>query len=345
MLRVGITGTGKIAKTHARALARLPDAKLTAVVNHRPESMAEFAAAFDVAEQYPAVEALLAAKSVDALVVATPNVFHAAETIQALDAGLPVLVEKPMAVSASEAGEMVAASERAAVPLMVAQNWRFDQEVCWLREQVAAGRLGEIVRTRGYGAKANRGPAGWYETRQYAGGGALLDMGIHALDTARFLLGNPLPMTVFAVSGAYYRQIDVEDTAVMMVRWMNAGCTYIEAGNWQPWSDGPDAATELYGTLGFGQVFPTRLAFPAAEMSQLEIIEGPFAPREKHIQQQMYDDQMAHFVSCVRSGAWPESSGVQGWINMRILEAAYQSAKSGDSVRIEWSEGDGSQAG
>ncbi len=81
---------------------------------------------------------------------------------------------------------------------MVAHCWRFRDEVIAMRDRVASGELGDVVRTHGYGVHAGWGPSGWFTDPELAGGGALVDMGVHAIDTARFLLGDPEPEGVCA---------------------------------------------------------------------------------------------------------------------------------------------------
>ena len=91
---------------------------------------------------------MLAAGDVDALVICTPNAFHATEALAALEAGVPVLVEKPMAMNAIEAMVMHEAAERTGVPLMIAHCWRFDEEARWLRDRIDDGGLGRPIRAR-----------------------------------------------------------------------------------------------------------------------------------------------------------------------------------------------------
>jgi len=328
-LRIAFTGTGFIARVHAQAARKIPDVELTAVVNHRRESMAAFAAEFGIPRQYPDVADLLADGGVDALVVCTPNYLHAPQTIAALEAGVHVMVEKPMAMNATEAEAMVAASQKSGALLMVAHCWRFDPEVRWLRGQVEAGRLGRIVRTKGYGVHVNWGPAGWFTQKRFAGGGALADMGIHALDTARFLLGDPQPVSVYARIGTHYGAYDVDDTGVLIVNWDNGAVSVIESGWWQPYADGPEAATQLYGTAGFGRLFPTHLVLGGVA------VDSGFPPvREPHCPQSMYDDQMACFVDCIRQGRVPVPGGAEGLLNMKVVDAAYQSSQTGEVVKI-----------
>ena len=197
-LRMAFTGAGHISRVHARAAQSIEGIELAAIVNHRPESMAEYAAQFGISRQYATVADLLADGDVDILSVNTPNYLHAPQTLAALEAGVHVMVEKPMAMNTTEAEAMQRASEQSSAKLMVAHCWRFDEEVNWLKRQIDSGRLGKILRTRGYGVHVNWGPGGWFVEAQLAGGGALADMGVHAIDAARYLLGDPQPLSVYA---------------------------------------------------------------------------------------------------------------------------------------------------
>jgi len=329
-LKLAFTGTGYISKIHARAAQKLEGVELVAVVNHRPESMAAFAAEFDIPRQYADVGALLQDGDVDAISVNTPNYLHAPQTVTALEAGVHVMVEKPMAMDAVEAAAMMDAAVKSGARLMVAHCWRFDPEALWLREQVQAGRLGRIVRTKGYGVHVNWGPSGWFTQKEFAGGGAMADMGIHALDTARFLLGDPQPVSVYARIGTHYKDFDVDDTGVVIVNWDSGATSYIESGWWQPHADGPEASTQLYGTAGLGQLFPTYL-----ELAESGRVDPGFpAVRDPHCPQSMYHAQMAYFVDRIHSGRTPKPGGLEGWINMRVVDAAYESTRTGKVVRL-----------
>jgi len=218
---------------------------------------------------------------------------------------------------------------------MVAHCWRFDKEINWLREQVKSGKLGKIIRTKGYGIHTNWGPSGWFTKKDTAGGGALADMGIHALDTARYLQGDPQPISVYAHLGTFYKDFDVDDTGIIIVKWDNGSVSYIESGWWQLHMDGPEASTQLYGTQAFGSVFPTRLEIPDPAKQRIKQIDGGFPyPREEHCPQEMYDDQLAYFKECVRTKKTPVSGGLEGLINMKIVDAAYESARTGQVVEI-----------
>jgi predicted dehydrogenase len=334
-LKLAFTGTGYISKIHARAAQGLPEVELAAVVNHRPESLAEFAAEYAIPRQYATVADLLAAGQVDALVISTPNYLHAPETIAALKAGVHVMVEKPMALNAPEAKEMIAASQRSGARLMVAHCWRFDEEVLWVEEQIDNDRIGPVTRTKGYGVHVHWGPSGWFTERQFAGGGALADMGIHAIDTARFLLGDPQPLSVYAHIGTYYKGFDVDDTGIIIVNWDNGVTSYVESGWWQPHADGPEASTQLYGLKGMAHLFPTGLVLTTAQEKELNNIDPGFAPvRNPHCPQAMYDAQLAYFVDCIETNSVPSPGSVEGLINMKIVDAAYKSAETGQVVDL-----------
>ena len=333
--RIATSGAGYIARLHALSARQLPEVELTAVVNHRPETAAKFAAEFGIQRTYASVDELLREGGVDALLVNTPNYLHAAETIAALRAGVHVMVEKPMAMNAAEAKAMVAAARASGAQLMVAHCFRFEEEARWLRAQVAAGRLGRIIRTKGYGVHVAWGPSGWFTQKELAGGGAMADMGIHAIDTARYLLGDPLPLSVYARIDTCYGDFDVDDTGVVIVNWESGATSYIESGWWQPHSDGSCAATQLYGTGGFGQIYPTYLDIMRLKPTQREHVDSGFAPQEQYgAPQAMYTAQLAHFLNCTRTGQAPEASGEVGLVNMQIVDAAYESARTRQVVSL-----------
>ncbi len=335
-LRMAFAGVGYIARVHAKAAKAIEDVDLVAAVNHRNETLDAFADEFGIPRRYTRIEDMLADGDVDAVIVSTPNYLHAPQTIAALEAGVHVMVEKPMAMNAPEAEEMVEAGERSGALLMVAHCWRFDREVLWLKEQVDAGRIGRIVRTTGYGVHVHWGPGGWFTEKRFAGGGSLADMGIHAIDTARFLLGDPEPVSVYARVGTYFGDYDVDDTDVMIIQWDNGAFSYIESGWWQPHSDGPEAATRLFGTEGYGSVLPTLLELPNRKEKRVEVVESGFRfPREDHGDQRMYDEQMRYFVESVRIGRKPVPGGDEGLVNMRIVDAAYESARTNRVVEIK----------
>jgi len=333
-MKIAFAGAGYIINIHAKAAKAQKDVELAAVVEKYSDKAEALAQKFRIKNRYETVEQMLKAGGVDALVIGAPNFLHAPQAIAALKAGVHVMVEKPMAMNAREAAKMMEASAKSGAKLMVAHCWRFDEDVLWLKKE--AKKLGRIIRTKGIGVHTHWGPAGWFTQKQFAGGGALADMGIHALDTARFLLGDPKPVSVYAKIGTYYKDFDVDDTGVIIVEWDNGAISYVESGWWQPHADGPEAATQLYGTTGFGQLFPTQLELPNAKTQKVEVVKSGFKfPRKEHCPQSMYDAQMAHFVDCIRKNKTPIPGAMEGLVNMKVVDAAYKSSKVGKVVTIK----------
>ena len=330
MIKIAITGAGYIANIHAAASKSIPDVELVAVVEKYPKIAKPFINKYGIPHYFKTIDALIKETKIDALIIGTPNYLHSSQAVAALQSGIHVMVEKPMAMNAREAYKMLSVSQNSGALLMIAHCWRFDPEVLWLRKKVASGSLGKIIRTKGYGVHELWGPSGWFTQRKFAGGGALADMGIHALDTARFLLGDPLPESVYARIGTYYKDYDVDDTGILIVNWVGGAVSYIESGWWQPHTDGPEASTQLYGSEGFGQIYPTYIR----KQSELDDPGFPF-PRVDHAPQSLYNDQMKYFIQCIRDNLTPNPGAIEGWINMKVIDAAYRSAKTGKVITVE----------
>ena len=308
-MKVALFGCGWIQDFHARGVAACGE-EVAVVANHREETARAFAERHGIAEVTTDWEAVAADPAIDAVVIGTPNALHAPQAIAALGAGKHVLVEKPMAVSVAECDAMIAAARGSGAALMVAHCWRFHPDVLAMRDRIVAGELGEVVKTRGYGVHAGWGPSGWFVERALAGGGALPDMGVHAIDTARFLLSDPSPVRVCAAIGTRYGDYEVDDDGILLISWSQGTNSVVESGWWQPHKEGLEAETEVYGTGGYARIFPR---------------EEPSEDYE-HCTQPMYTAQMREFFGAIDDGRQPLPSGEDGRAVIEIVEAAYASA-------------------
>ena len=219
-----------------------------------------------------------------------------------------------IAETADETGKLV----------MVGHMWRFDREVDHIKKAVEAGRLGKIVKTKGYGIHVNWGPAGWFTDKELAGGGALADMGVHAIDTVRYILGDPEPRTVYAEIGTFYGDYDVDDSGILVITWDNGTISIIESGWWHPHMDGPEAGTRLFGTKGYASVFPTFLKFKEEDSREDFQLPGP--PKSEHCDQSIYTRQMEYFINCIRTRDLPSPGLREGQTVLNIVDAAYRSS-------------------
>ncbi len=205
-LRWGLIGTGWIADRFAADLAFTDSGRVVAVGSRRIETVNRFADRFDIPNRHASYEALVADPEVDVVYVATPHPLHHPDTLLALGAGKPVLVEKPFTMNAAEARELVAAARAEKLFLMEAMWTRFLPHIAEIRRLLAGGVLGEIVTV-----SADHGQ--WFakdpDFRLFApelGGGALLDLGIYPVSFASMLLGTP--STVVALIDPAFTGVD-----------------------------------------------------------------------------------------------------------------------------------------
>lgn len=201
-IRWGILGTGSIAAQFARGLAELNDASLVAVGSRTADAAAAFAQTFGVARSHASYAALANDPDVDVIYIATPHSLHKENTLLCLEAGKAVLCEKPFAINAQEAAEMIVAARSRGLFLMEAMWTRFLPHMARLRELIAAGTIGELRMLQAdFGFRASFDP----QSRLFdlaLGGGALLDVGIYPVSLASMLFGAPTRIASMASLGA-----------------------------------------------------------------------------------------------------------------------------------------------
>jgi predicted dehydrogenase len=331
-IKVALIGAGYIANYHARGLQSIPGVEIAAVAAVPLQAAQEFAAKYGIKTATDDALSLAGRTDIDAVVIATPNKFHAPFAIEFLNNGKNVFLEKPMAMNAEEGVLVKEAAERNNRLVMVGHMWRFDTDVNFIKQALDEGKLGKIVKTKGYGIHENWGPAGWFSQKELAGGGALADMGVHAIDTVRYLLGDPKPIKVYAKIGTHYGNYDVDDSGIVMISWDNGTESIIESGWWQPHMDGPEAGTGLFGTEGYANVFPT---FMKIKVDGTPVkIEANLPARTEHCEQGMYTRQMEHFTESIRTGKQPVPGLTEGQIILDIVDAAYKSSETGEVVNL-----------
>lgn len=311
---VALFGTGWAGAMHARA-ARAAGLEIATVAGRDPARTAAFAERFAIPRWTTDWPAVAADPAAGLAVIATPNALHAPQALACLAAGKHVLVEKPMALSTAEAEAMIAAAAAAGRVLGVGHVWRYRDEVIALRDRIAAGGLGRIVRTHGHGVHAGWGPSGWFTDPALAGGGALIDMGIHAIDTARFLLGDPRAARVQASLGrGAFGAYPVDDDGLVLIDWEGGARSLVEFGWNQPRLNGLEAETEVLGTAGAARIWPDM---------------PPIPPDYEHCSLPMFAAQLADVAACCVGGGTPRASAAAGLEALAIAERAYAAAREG----------------
>ncbi len=214
-LRFGIIGAGAIAQTYAQAFAGARSARVDAACDLRPDAADALAERLDCAA-FGDFRQMLTDADLDAVVVCTPPASHPEICIAALERGLPVLCEKPLAVDVASARRMVAAAQSAGVLLTMASKFRYALDVVRAKSIVASGILGEIILLENTFTARVDMSARWNADPEHSGGGVLIDNGTHSVDLIRYFLG-PIA-EVQAVGGKNVQGLAVEDTVQLFVR-------------------------------------------------------------------------------------------------------------------------------
>ncbi len=344
-VRVGVVGAGGIARqAHVVNYAQLPGVELVGICDVDEKRALALAEEFDVPAVFTDHRKLLK-EDLDAVSICTPNVYHAPVALDAFERGANVLCEKPMATTAKDAKAMVEAARKAKRVLMVAHQARFRNESRTLKKFVDAGKLGHVFYARaGYLRRRGIPGAGsWFTTKALAGGGALIDIGVHALDLVLWFMGFPKPVTVLGTTQQSITDvrkavggwgtpnlkgvIDVEDFAAGFVRFGNGATLLLEA-SWHANIVETRMVFELVGSKGGAKLDPLVVA---TEDRGVTVDVTPQVPRDG---ESAYLREVRHFVDCVRRGRQPLITGEQGLVVTSILEAVYRSAEKGQAVML-----------
>lgn len=270
-MRIGIIGTGGIAKTAHIPQYIAAGADVVAVMNRTRERGEAVAEQFGIERVYETVEEMLVTEQLDAVSVCTPNALHKEQVIAALEAGCHVLCEKPPAISAREANEMLIAARKAERTLHYGFHYRHRSDTQLLKRMIDDGELGHVYAATAL-ALRRRGIPGWgvFTDKELQGGGALLDIGVHMLDLALYLMDYPKPVDVVGHVGQYLGTrpgvglmgdwdadaFSVEDTARAMVTFDNGASLFLDASFMANVEAADTMRVELRGTEGGSSLFP-----------------------------------------------------------------------------------------
>ncbi|NOU64832.1 gfo/Idh/MocA family oxidoreductase [Paenibacillus sp. LMG 31461] len=350
-LKLGIAGAGNIFKVaHAPVFAEHPEIEFVAVCDPIADRAKQQAEQWGIPYFYTDYKEMLSKHpELDAIDICSPNKYHSDIAVAALEAGLHVFCEKPDAISPEEASRMANAAEKSGKLLITMRNNRFRPAIQFLKKYVTAGHAGDIytgrcgwVRRRGIPGKG-----GWFTTKELSGGGPLIDLGVHFIDVAVWLMGNPRPVSVVgatytkfadtSLSDSAHSQFgekseqgiyDVEDLATGFIRFDNGATLQIEFS----WASNIEEETnfvELRGTkAGF--------TFKRGETKIFTEIEGtlcdisPKLAKDNH----GHGEHLHHFIDCVQGRDQPIITPADGLHMIQILSAIYESARTGSEVKL-----------
>jgi predicted dehydrogenase len=363
LIRVGIAGLGWPGERHAEAINGSSCGIVSSACDLNPERLKAFAATFEPMRTFASFDEMLMDRDVDAIVICLPNSLHYPCSLKALEAGKHVLCEKPPTMNVGQMRTLHDEAQKRGLLYYFGRQMRFSPGMQTARRIVAERRLGEIyfaetmwVRSRG----TPTGLDGWFTERSKAGGGVVIDLGIHAIDAAWYLMGTPKPRAISAQTYQKFPQFvknktfDVEDNAYGMVRFEN-GAILLFKTSWSanltndiPLS--PQRGRSLFTTTTYGpkgslkvtDVFnidshtcPSALAF-------FEDQDGNLLERKIEIEDLRGDalrayeftEQDRNFLLAIRGEEPAVNSSTQAIQLMEILDAIYRSSQLGKEVLV-----------
>lgn len=360
MVRVGIVGTGIIAKEHAKAIAMVPDSvKLVAACDVAQERLQEFCTAFQVPRSYRDAAELIADPEVDLVAITTPPSAHEALVIAALDAGKYVFCEKPLAHSLASAARIAAAEARHPGRLAVSYQLRYDssyRRLMWLCQNNGIGELQSARIERHGNIPADHGKGGWWGAWGVAGGGVLMTQLIHEIDLMLLVMGRP--QAVSAKMDTRYTNIESEDSVEATVRFANGRVAHcvasvnsgrvggqfrIEGKNGSvglPWNlstDHPDQLPKLMRALNSAlpDTRPPSTSIPARAMRMLMRRAGINPKPELVPHARMYRD----IARSIKNGRPLPVSAREARTSLELCTAIYESAITGKEISLPLSSG------
>ena len=319
-------GLGTISDIFMRACANSKTAKITALVTGHPDTKGKhYAAMYGIPESsiytYETFDRIRDNRDVDAVYVGLPNSMHREYTVRGAQAGKHVLCEKPMAISSAECSTMIAACRKANVKLMIAYRVHYEPTHLEAKRLIESGAIGQVQSFEGsFGFNAT--PNQWRLTRQFGGGGPLMDVGIYPMNEIRWLTGEePVAFTAVAATRDHTsgRFAEVEQTLDFTLKMPSGivaalGCTY---GSNMPGFlriHGDKGALEITNAYNYTGV-------------HLVSIAGDHVDTTSQGDQTMHFQLEAeHFANCIRTNTEPQSPGEEGLHDLVAIESIYKAA-------------------
>lgn len=345
-VRIGIVGAGNISETHLHSYKEVPQVEVVAICDIDENRVKMTADSFGIEKRYLSIEEMIAAEELDAVDVCVWNCNHAKCAIYALEHGLNVICEKPMATTVAECEAMKAAAEKSGKVLMMAFVRVFTNETDIVEEYKE--ELGDIYYAKMSVCRRHGAPGGWFCDSARSGGGPVIDLAVHALSQIYFNLGRVKPVSVYAMTNKAIGNrpnlknkvtytpypskfdngvIDTEDFGVALVRFENGAVIEVEASYDMHME--PEGSFDIYGTKGGIRMAdgknPVLYTDIKDRMVNMEIVR-PAQVRKPFV------EELTHFADCVLNGTPCKTTADDGINITKILTAIYESAKTKHEV-------------
>src|SRR5215211_3848016 len=355
-LRFGVLGCGVIGPHHARAIAGLKSAEPVAVADVDLESAEELAGEYGCSA-YASLTEMLSDADLDAVCVCTPSGMHAADAIEALKAGKDVVIEKPVDVTLKAVDRLIEVQRATGGKVAVVSQHRFDAATRAVHEAVTRGEFGRLTsgsaEVRWWRSQSYYDSGGWRGTWELDGGGVLINQAIHTIDLLQWLMGPVVEVTAYTGLLAHER-IEVEDTAVAILKFAGGALGTIVATTAA--YPGLTARITVQGGRGSAVIEDDELRYfhAAGEgkeggaygagrgeneaeqiMARYGGASGPGAGSDPGSLSMAHRDQIRDFVEAVREGREPSINLEEGRRPLAIIQALYESARTGGPVRIK----------
>lgn len=338
---IGLVGSQFVSTIHAEALKMVPDAEIIAVASPTEAHVREFARHHGIPNYFTNVHDMLTLDGIDMIVIGAPNIFHCEITLAAAKAGKHVVVEKPLCMNLAEADRMIEACKAAGVKLMYAEELCFTPKYVRLKALLDEGALGDPVLLKQ--SEKHDGPhADHFWDVERSGGGVTMDMGCHAIEFFRWMLGRPKIKSVYAQMGTHVHTDKTigDDNAIIILEFEN-GVTAVAEESWTKLG-GMDDRAEVHGTKGqaYADVLQGNSILTYSTQGVGYAVEkagntvGWSFTMYEEIWNYGFPQEFAHFVDCVKNDRQPLVTGEDGRAVLEAIYAAYESAGTGKKVYL-----------
>lgn len=321
-LKWAVLGAGDVARRRAMpAINKTKNGRVFAIFSRAEERAKRIAEDYGAERYYTDVDQLLSDDDIDAVYISTPPYLHCEHTCLAAEHGLDIVCDKPMAMNPAECEKMIDACEINRVSLQICYLFRFHSCFIKIKNLIADGKLGQVVQARMPIMKWSV-REDWRRELKKSGGGAIMDIGSHSIDLLRYVIGSEVT-EVSAFCSNRLRQYETEDTGVTMMKFENGAYAFTDTSFSTP---GGDIVFEVYGTDGSVVVYNDN------GWKIKTLIDS-----ESNIESSQYEDlyqfQFEHFARYLNGEEKAVVTGIDGLKTNQIIEAAYQSNRTGKTIK------------